>query len=61
MSLQNIKFGTLPKCLLNVSDQIFNIFNSDREKFGLIESLVRFSVGIEDVEDLIRDVQKALG
>ena len=29
----------------------------EREKFGLTDSLVRFSVGLEDVEDLIEDVQ----
>ena len=27
---------------------------------GLTDSLVRFSVGIEDVEDLIADVKQAL-
>ncbi len=31
-----------------------------REKFGLTDSLVRFSVGIEDIEDLIEDVEKAI-
>ncbi|HSW55955.1 MAG TPA: PLP-dependent transferase [Ignavibacteriaceae bacterium] len=33
----------------------------ERDKMGLTESLLRFSVGIEDVEDLIRDVENALG
>jgi cystathionine gamma-lyase len=32
----------------------------DREKMGLTDSLVRFSVGIEDVEDLIKDIENAL-
>ena len=32
----------------------------EKEKIGVTESLVRFSIGIEDVEDLIRDVEKAL-
>ena len=32
----------------------------ERDKLGLTESLVRFSVGIEDVEDLIADVEQAL-
>lgn len=30
------------------------------EKFGLTESMVRFSVGLEDVEDLISDIDSAL-
>jgi len=31
-----------------------------REAFGLTEKLVRFSVGIEDVEDLIADIEQAI-
>lgn len=33
----------------------------EKEKIGVTESLVRFSVGIEDVEDLIADVEEVLG
>jgi cystathionine gamma-lyase len=32
-----------------------------RDQIGLTDGLVRFSVGIEDVEDLIADIQEALG
>ena len=32
-----------------------------REKSGVVDSLIRLSVGIEDVEDLISDLEKALG
>lgn len=32
----------------------------DRDKMGLSDSLVRFSVGIEDPEDLISDIENAL-
>lgn len=32
----------------------------EREKYGFTDALVRFSVGIEDVEDLIDDVKKAI-
>lgn len=32
----------------------------ERDKIGLTDSLVRFSVGIEDVEDLIADIENAL-
>jgi cystathionine beta-lyase/cystathionine gamma-synthase len=34
---------------------------AEREMYGFTDSLVRFSVGIEDVKDLIRDVEKVLG
>ena len=33
----------------------------ERKKSGLVESLLRLSVGIEDVEDLIDDLNKAIG
>ncbi len=32
----------------------------EREKFGLTDTLVRLSVGIEDVEDLIADIEQAV-
>ena len=33
----------------------------EREKAGLSDTLIRLSVGIEDVEDLIADLNQALG
>jgi cystathionine beta-lyase/cystathionine gamma-synthase len=33
----------------------------ERLKVGLTDSLIRLSVGIEDVEDLISDLKAALG
>jgi cystathionine gamma-synthase len=33
----------------------------EREAMGIPESLIRYSVGIEDVEDLIRDLEQAFG
>jgi cystathionine beta-lyase/cystathionine gamma-synthase len=32
----------------------------DRERIGVTEGLVRLSVGVEDTDDLVADVQKAL-
>jgi len=37
-----------------------SVLKEEREKYGFTEALVRFSVGIEDVEDLIKDVEQAL-
>ncbi len=31
-----------------------------REKLGITDGLVRFSVGIENVDDLIADIERAL-
>ena len=33
----------------------------EREKSGVVDSLVRLSIGIEDVEDLIEDLKQAIG
>ena len=38
-----------------------SIPKEEREKIGLTDSLIRLSVGIEDAEDLIDDLAKALG
>ena len=32
----------------------------EREKTGVVDSLIRLSVGIEDVDDLIEDLKQAL-
>jgi cystathionine beta-lyase len=38
-----------------------SIPKAEREKVGLVDSLIRLSVGIEDVEDLQKDLETALG
>jgi cystathionine gamma-lyase len=38
-----------------------SIPKEERDKAGVVESLLRLSVGIEDVEDLVADLKQALG
>ncbi len=38
-----------------------SIPKEDREKTGVVDSLIRLSVGIEDIYDLIADLKQALG
>ena len=38
-----------------------SIPKEQREKTGLKDTLIRLSVGIEDVEDLIADLAQAIG
>jgi cystathionine beta-lyase len=38
-----------------------SIPKDDREKIGIKDSLIRMSVGIEDVDDLLADLEQALG
>ncbi|MCB0402052.1 MAG: cystathionine gamma-synthase [Flavobacteriales bacterium] len=37
-----------------------SIPKEEREKSGVVDSLIRLSVGVEDVDDLIRDLEQAL-
>jgi cystathionine beta-lyase len=37
-----------------------SIPREERIKSGLVDSLIRMSVGIEDVEDLLEDLRQAL-
>jgi cystathionine gamma-lyase len=66
--LNNVKVFTLAESLGGVESLICHpasmthasVPKEEREKMGLTDSLVRFSVGIEDIEDLIEDVQNTL-
>ena len=37
-----------------------SIPKEEREKSGLVDTLIRLSVGVEDVEDLMEDLLQAL-
>lgn len=66
--LKNVKIFTLAESLGGVESLISHpssmthgsVPKEEKEKFGLTDSLVRFSVGIEDAEDLIDDIINAL-
>ncbi len=66
--LKNVKIFTLGESLGGVESLISHpasmthgaVPKEEREKLGITDSLVRFSVGIEDIEDLILDIQNAL-
>tara|TARA_R110000850_G_scaffold271031_2_gene404689 strand:- start:86160 stop:87302 length:1143 start_codon:yes stop_codon:yes gene_type:complete len=38
-----------------------SIPKKEREKTGIVDSLIRLSVGIEDIDDLIADLEQAIG
>ncbi|MCW8959916.1 MAG: PLP-dependent transferase, partial [Ignavibacteriaceae bacterium] len=64
--LNNVKIFTLAESLGGVESLICHpasmthasVPKEEREKIGITDSLVRFSVGIEDIEDLIEDFKK---
>jgi cystathionine beta-lyase len=66
--LENLKIFTLAESLGGVeslsghpaSMSHASIPKEEREKTGIVDSLIRLSVGIEDKEDLVEDLKKAL-
>ncbi len=66
--LENLKIFTLAESLGGVESLAghpatmthASIPKIDREKIGITDSLIRLSVGIEDAEDLINDLEQAL-
>lgn len=66
--LKNTKIFTLAESLGGVESLLSHpatmthaaVPKEKREKIGITESLVRLSVGIEDVDDLIEDIEQAI-
>ena len=67
--VENLKIFTLAESLGGVeslsghpaSMTHWSIPKEEREKTGIVDSLIRLSVGIEDAEDLIEDLSQAMG
>ena len=67
--VNNVKVFTLAESLGGVESLVCHpasmthaaVPKEERDKMGLTESLIRFSVGIEDIEDLIEDIDNILG
>ncbi|TXE17837.1 cystathionine gamma-synthase [Psychroserpens burtonensis] len=67
--IENLKVFTLAESLGGVESLAghpasmthASIPKEEREKIGVVDSLIRLSVGIEDEEDLISDLKQAIG
>ena len=67
--VENLKLFTLAESLGGVeslsghpaSMTHASIPKEEREKTGVVDSLIRLSVGIEDIDDLIADLKQAIG
>jgi cystathionine beta-lyase len=67
--VENLKLFTLAESLGGVeslsghpaSMTHASIPKTEREKTGVVDSLIRLSVGIEDISDLIADLEQAIG
>ncbi len=66
--LNGVKVFTLAESLGGVESLVCQPFSmthgsvpkDKKEKLGITESLIRFSVGLEDIEDLIEDIQNLI-
>jgi cystathionine beta-lyase/cystathionine gamma-synthase len=67
--VENLKIFTLAESLGGVESLAghpasmthASIPKEEREKTGILDSLIRLSVGIEDIDDLIADLEQAIG
>ena len=67
--MESFKFFSLAESLGGVESMVnhpatmthASVPYEDRQKIGLLDSLIRLSVGVEDVEDLLADLEQALG
>lgn len=67
--VENLKVFTLAESLGGVESLAghpasmthASIPKEDREKIGVVDSLIRLSVGIEDADDLVADLKQAIG
>ncbi|OAB80377.1 trans-sulfuration enzyme family protein [Cochleicola gelatinilyticus] len=67
--VENLKVFTLAESLGGVESLAghpasmthASIPKEEREKIGVVDSLIRLSVGVEDAEDLIEDLKQAIG
>tara|TARA_A100000171_G_scaffold20297_2_gene18686 strand:+ start:3258 stop:4409 length:1152 start_codon:yes stop_codon:yes gene_type:complete len=67
--VENLKVFTLAESLGGVESLAghpasmthASIPKEDREKTGVVDALIRLSVGVEDIEDLISDLEQAIG
>lgn len=67
--IENLKVFTLAESLGGVESLAghpasmthASIPKEEREKTGVVDSLIRLSVGIEDIDDLIADLKQAIG
>jgi methionine-gamma-lyase len=67
--MNKIKFCTLAVSLGTVDTIIqhpasmshLKVEKAQREKYGITDGLIRLSVGIENVEDIISDLDQAMG
>lgn len=61
MCTRTVSLGTVDTLLSHPASMThFSVPKEEREKYGITDGLIRMSVGIENVEDIIGDLEQAL-
>lgn len=61
MCISAVSFGTCDTLICHpASTTHHGVPKAQREKFGITDGLIRMSVGIENIEDILEDVEQAL-
>lgn len=61
MCVKAVSLGTLDTLISHpASMSHFSIPKEEREKYGIADGLIRMSVGIENIDDILRDLEQAL-
>lgn len=62
MCTRTVSLGTCDTLLCHPASMThFSVPREAREKYGITDGLIRMSVGIENVEDILNDLEQALG
>lgn len=62
MCVRAVSLGTCDTLISHPASMThYGVPEADRLKYGITDGLIRMSVGIENVEDIIRDLEQALG
>ena len=62
MCTRTVSLGTCDTLLCHPASMThFSVPKEAREKYGITDGLIRMSVGIENVEDILNDLEQALG
>jgi methionine-gamma-lyase len=62
MCVRAVSLGTCDTLLSHPASMThYGVPKADREKYGITDGLIRMSVGIENIEDIVSDLKQALG
>jgi methionine-gamma-lyase len=62
MCVRAVSLGTVDTLLCHPATMThYGVSKQERERFGITDGLIRMSVGIEGIDDILKDLEQALG